>query len=79
MAKRKLDVPVPAGEGCSMDIRPIDNGFIVRESSYGPKGYKQSERYSPTKPKVSVEDTPKARKTAPSSTLAKAIKSMGGK
>lgn len=27
-------------------VRPIDNGFIVCDSSWGPEGYKSSERYS---------------------------------
>lgn len=75
MPKTKSNVSPPAGEGCTVDVRPIDNGFIVRKSSYGPKGYQSSECYSPTKPKIEVETAkPKPKGKAQVSSLGKAIK-----
>lgn len=46
----------------SVSIRKIDNGFIVSESTYGPKcGYKTKETFTPTAPKIEM-GTPKAKK-----------------
>ncbi len=35
-------------------VRQIDNGFIVCRPTDGPKGYKYTETYSATKPKIEV-------------------------
>lgn len=53
-----LRVCGPSGTEKSVEIRKIENGFIVRESSYGPKGqYKSTERFSPSAPTVQVAPT----------------------
>lgn len=38
----------------SVDIRKIENGYIVRESTYGPKGYKSTERFTDKAPTISM-------------------------
>lgn len=39
----------------SVDIRQIDNGWVIRESWTDAKGeYQTRERFSPTEPKVTV-------------------------
>lgn len=43
----------------SISVRPIDNGYIISRSTDGPKGYKCSETYSATKPKIEL---PKVKK-----------------
>jgi hypothetical protein len=46
----------------SVEVRKIDNGYILRESVYSPrKGFTSTERYSPTAPTIEVE-APKGRK-----------------
>lgn len=46
----------------SVEVRKIDNGYILRESVYSPrKGYTSTERYSPTAPTIEVE-APKGKK-----------------
>lgn len=46
----------------SVDIRKIENGYIVRESSCGPRGYKSSERFTPTAPKIDMPGMAKPKK-----------------
>lgn len=44
-------------------VRKIDNGYIIRESTYGGRGgYKSTERFSPTAPKIDVPAMPKGKK-----------------
>lgn len=48
-------VPISNAEGGStheVSCRPIDNGFIVRESTYGNGNYKSREYFSKTEPKA---------------------------
>jgi hypothetical protein len=46
-----------------VSVRKIDNGYIIRESTYGGRGpYKSVERFSPTAPKIDVPKMPKAKK-----------------
>lgn len=62
MAKGKKDakknaleaacVPQGGREERSVSVREIDNGFIVSQHSYGPKGYKSTETFHKTKPKI---------------------------
>lgn len=47
-------VPVPESEYASVSVRKIANGYLISESTSGPKGYKQTERFSPTKPKITM-------------------------
>ncbi len=61
MAKAKSQcVPMPRDEYASVSVRKIDNGFVISKSVSGPKGYKSTEVFSPTKPKL---DIPVATKT----------------
>ncbi len=50
--------PGPNRGGESVDIRPIDNGYLIEKRMWrdGPKGYKSDTKtiYSPTKPKIGV-------------------------
>lgn len=39
-------------ESVRVSVRKIDNGFLVTHSTDGPKGWKETEVYHPTKPKV---------------------------
>lgn len=71
---------VPMNESAEVSVRQIDNGFIVRKSTYGGKGgYQSTEVYSKEKPKIELEVGPeeksRPRKSAPS-TLASAIKHL---
>lgn len=46
------------GESINIEIRPIDNGYIKRESKYMDNGdYTSKETYTPDRPSV---DTPKS-------------------
>lgn len=45
----------------SVSIRKIENGYIVSESNYGPKGYKCTERFTDKAPKIDMGVT-KAKK-----------------
>lgn len=47
-------VAVPESEYASVSVRKISNGYLVSESTSGPRGYKQTERFSPTKPKITM-------------------------
>ena len=41
-----------------MEVRKIDNGYIVRESSWGKGGqYKSTERFSEKPPTIQIEPT----------------------
>jgi len=47
----------------SVDVRKIDNGYIIRESTFngeGPGSYKSCERFSPTKPTFEVRSSAKS-------------------
>lgn len=74
MARTK-SVPMPKDEYHSVSVRKIDNGFIVSKSSSTPKGYKSTEVFSPTKPKL---DIPVAAKPAPKPSGMSAVKRAGG-
>jgi hypothetical protein len=66
LAKGKMTaVAMPRDEYASVSVRKIDNGFIVSRSVSGPKGYKSSETFSPTKPKLEVPIAKMAAKAAP--------------
>ena len=53
--------PVPCGNGgdCTVTIRKIANGYIVRESTYTGRTFKEKETYCETAPKLGME--PKKR------------------
>ena len=56
---KSMAVPVPSGDhsSVSVDVRKIENGYIVRKSSYGEGGkYSSSECFSSEKPKFEVRD-----------------------
>jgi hypothetical protein len=38
----------------SVSVRKIENGYIVRETTYGPKSFKEVERFSAKAPKIDV-------------------------
>lgn len=57
-ARPKISAPVSSNQSVSVDVRKIDNGYIVRKSTYDDKGnYKSSERFSATKPTVGITQT----------------------
>lgn len=57
-----VDTCGPSTRETSIEVRKIENGYIVRETSYsGRGGYKSSERFSEKAPTVQVEPT-KTRK-----------------
>lgn len=54
-AKSKgVAVAAPATESKSVNIRKIENGWLIEENSYG-KEYKSTTKYSAKKPKVSFD------------------------
>ncbi len=59
-----LASPMVDRQYASVSVRKIDNGFIISESHEGPKGYSHKERFSPTKPTITMPlaDAPKAKK-----------------
>ena len=47
----------------SVSVSKISNGFLISKSVDGPNGYKTTQTYSPTKPKVEMTvATPKGRR-----------------
>lgn len=62
-ASTAVDCPASLieSECCSVDIRKIDNGYIIRESRSTAQGYTSSERFSKTNPGIGE----KARDTNP--------------
>lgn len=47
----------PSNTEKTVEVRKIDNGYIVRESSYGPKGYSSRESYSAKPPTIQIAPT----------------------
>jgi hypothetical protein len=81
MAKKESTLTTPANvsSGASVNVRKIDNGYIVSKSSYGPKGYTSSEHFCATPPKVEIETGERERKSSASpakSSLRKAMDSI---
>lgn len=54
---RAQNIAMPRDEYASVSVRKIDNGYIVSRSVSGPKGYKCSEEFSATKPKLEIPTT----------------------
>lgn len=77
--KRNLMAPSKANEEVTVNVRKIDNGFIIRRSSYDDKGnYKSSEHFSATAPQIPVPAAPS--KPAPAKPAPKpAPRATGGK
>ncbi len=44
--------PGDGSESCSVDVRRIDNGYVIRESRCSDGQYHSSERYSQEKPSL---------------------------
>lgn len=68
MGRKNREIAVPYGESesCSVSVRPISNGYIVSQSSYGGKaGYKSTETYSKEKPEIELPAPAPAPKTKP--------------
>ena len=72
MAKNSRSIAVPSEEYASVSIRKIDNGFIVSKSHSGPKGYRCTETFSPTKPKIELPGGAPAAKAKAQSPLVRA-------
>lgn len=65
-----MKLPKGSSESLSVEVRPIDNGYIKRESRYSDTGdYSSKETYSQDKPVMTTE-TPK------NNMMADAIKSI---
>lgn len=77
--KRNLASPAKTNEEVTVNVRKIENGFIIRRSSYDDKGgYKSSEHFSATAPQIPVPAAPS--KPAPAKPAPKpASRSTGGK
>ncbi len=56
-------IRMPDRMHASVSVRKIDNGYVITESCDGPRGYTSTERYSPTKPKITMPSavTPKKK------------------
>lgn len=54
----RVSVSDRKGNERTVSVRQIENGYIVSESTYGPKGYKSTERFE-AKPPVLKVDGPK--------------------
>lgn len=48
------NIAVPDRQYASVSVRKIANGYLICESQESPRGYKQTERFSPTKPKITM-------------------------
>lgn len=48
-------------ESVHVSVRKISNGYLMSQSHDGPKGYKSTETYHPTKPKIQTPAAPKGR------------------
>jgi hypothetical protein len=46
----------------SVSVREISNGYLINESTYGPRGYKETVTYSKTAPKIDVAAIAKGKK-----------------
>lgn len=64
MAKKPAPraVCVPESQYASVSVRKISNGYLISESTEGPKGYKHTERFSPSKPKITMPSTAPPKK-----------------
>lgn len=58
-ATKNVAMPTSRDEHVSMNVRKISNGFVVSHSHEGPHGYKHTETFHPTKPKIEVKAAPK--------------------
>lgn len=52
--------PKSDNHSVSVDVRKIDNGYIIRESHVGDGSYRSCERFSPTKPTFEVRSSAKS-------------------
>jgi hypothetical protein len=66
----------PTDERTTVNIRKIENGFIVSKSGVGPKGeYFSKETYTPAKPEIVVQSPgPKPKMSKPRNGLLDAIR-----
>lgn len=54
-AKGLSDVPIVnpvGGSSFEISVRPVENGFIIRETTHGGGEYKTTERFSKTAPRL---------------------------
>lgn len=63
MANRTINVVAPRDEHTSVSVRKIENGYISRTSSSGPKGYAETERFHPEKPALVIGPATKGERT----------------
>lgn len=74
MGKGKSTSPASPSSRESIDVREIDNGYIVAKSGYDSKGnYKSCETYTPTKPEVLIGAASRPRALSKQSALGAAI------
>lgn len=45
---------VPESQYASVNVRKISNGYLISQSHEGKGGYKHTETFSPTKPKITM-------------------------
>ena len=78
MARAKSNFAAgPMGDGESISVRKIENGYVVSRSCYDPKkGYQSSESFSAQKPKIEVAGGSAPKRQAAPSALGKAIKAV---
>ena len=60
-------MPEKENESCSVDVRRIDNGYVVRESHYKDGSYSSKETFSSEKPVIENMGTGKEEQTPDSS------------
>jgi len=60
----------------TINIRKIENGYIVRKECYGKSGYKSVETFTPTKPEIELGEERKAKAKPRSNSLAQAKKAL---
>lgn len=53
----RMKAPKTDDHSVSVDVRKIDNGYIIRETHMGGGDYKSCERFSPTRPSFEVRST----------------------
>lgn len=62
-APRANSIAVPDRQYASVSVRKISNGYLICESQEGPGGYKSTERFSPTKPKITMPSAGEVKAT----------------
>lgn len=72
--------PMSTGESETVNVRRIENGYVIRSTRMTKKGYEDCEVFSPTRPKIEAETHKEpSRPKVKASSLARAAKAIKGR